>query len=264
MRNSKRRELQGTSDEGRESRTEALLVEGLDHYFEGRHEDAIHLWTRLLFLDRSHARARAYISRARSALAERQRLADEALHAAADRLDRGALDEAKRLLAEAERLGGGDEQAAGLWARLDRSARTHAAGERPADDRAVIDVRPLRRGGRRVRTIVQLLAAGVFGMLLATAAASPVVGDWLAGGAPMPDAPPGDVQPVTILSPSEVALVRARNYFARGRLAEALRALDEASAAGEVESREVERLRIEIQNWLLADRRVAGSETPLP
>ena len=59
---------------------EALLVDGLERYFNGRYEDAIHLWTRVLFLDRSHARARAYIDRARTALAERQRRAEEMLH----------------------------------------------------------------------------------------------------------------------------------------------------------------------------------------
>ena len=79
MRESKRREQAGASASTNEDRTEALLVQGLDRYFEGRYEDAIHLWTRLLFLDRGHARARAYINRARTALAEHQRRADELL-----------------------------------------------------------------------------------------------------------------------------------------------------------------------------------------
>jgi hypothetical protein len=56
---------------GRESRIEELLLAGLDHYFSGQHELAISVWTRVLFLDRSHARARAYIERARGAIAER-------------------------------------------------------------------------------------------------------------------------------------------------------------------------------------------------
>jgi hypothetical protein len=59
--------------QGRESRIEELLLAGLDHYFNGQHELAISVWTRVLFLDRSHARARAYIERARGAIAERQR-----------------------------------------------------------------------------------------------------------------------------------------------------------------------------------------------
>src|SRR5579863_9277054 len=35
---------------------EALLVEGLDRYFAQQYEDAIHVWTRVLFLDRSEER----------------------------------------------------------------------------------------------------------------------------------------------------------------------------------------------------------------
>src|SRR4051812_3347637 len=61
------------------SRIEELLLAGLDHYFNGQHELAISVWTRVLFLDRSHARARAYIERARSAIAERQREGEELL-----------------------------------------------------------------------------------------------------------------------------------------------------------------------------------------
>ena len=52
-------------------------VLGLDHYFSEQHELAINVWTRVLFFDRGHARARAYIERARSALNERQRKGDE-------------------------------------------------------------------------------------------------------------------------------------------------------------------------------------------
>jgi hypothetical protein len=53
-----------------------LLMSGLDEYFEGRYERAIQVWSRVFFLDRSHPRARAYIDRARSALAEAQREAE--------------------------------------------------------------------------------------------------------------------------------------------------------------------------------------------
>ena len=44
-----------------------MLLASLDHYFAAEYEQAINVWTRALFLDRSHARARAYIERARSA-----------------------------------------------------------------------------------------------------------------------------------------------------------------------------------------------------
>ena len=44
----------------RDAKIEQLLLAGLDHYFSGRYEQAIDVWTRTLFFDRSHARARAY------------------------------------------------------------------------------------------------------------------------------------------------------------------------------------------------------------
>ncbi|MDQ3071329.1 MAG: hypothetical protein M3R55_16555, partial [Acidobacteriota bacterium] len=46
--------------EGAGPQIEELLIAGLDRYFAGRHEDAIHVWTRVLFIDRGHRRARAY------------------------------------------------------------------------------------------------------------------------------------------------------------------------------------------------------------
>ena len=73
----------------RDSQTEALLVDGLDRYFNGQYYEAINLWTRVLFIDRSHARARAYIDRARTALAERQRHVEELLHTANELVTRG-------------------------------------------------------------------------------------------------------------------------------------------------------------------------------
>src|ERR1043165_4229799 len=83
------------------SLSENLLDEDLARYFDGRYDDAIHLWTRVLFLDRAHPRARAYIDRARTALGERQRRADEMIEAGGALLDRGQTDAARHLLTEA-------------------------------------------------------------------------------------------------------------------------------------------------------------------
>ena len=66
----------------REALIEQLLLAGLDHYFDGSYEQAVNVWTRVAFLERGHGRARAYIERARGALAERQRESEELLHAA--------------------------------------------------------------------------------------------------------------------------------------------------------------------------------------
>src|SRR5213595_1311334 len=82
----------------RDAKIEQLLLVGLDHYFATQYQEAINVWTRALFLDRSHPRARAYIERARSALAERQRQSEELLHHGVDAFHRGEGVEARRLL----------------------------------------------------------------------------------------------------------------------------------------------------------------------
>ena len=52
----------------------------------------------MLFLDRGHARARAYIERARGALAERQRTTEELVHEGMAALKRGDGPAARQLL----------------------------------------------------------------------------------------------------------------------------------------------------------------------
>ena len=69
-----------SADADRDARIEQLLLSGLDQYFAGHYQQAINIWTRVVFLERGHNRARAYIERARSALAERQRECEELVH----------------------------------------------------------------------------------------------------------------------------------------------------------------------------------------
>src|SRR5262245_54315786 len=126
----------------RDSRAEALLVEGLDRYFRGRYEDAIHIWTRVLFLDRSHARARAYIDRARTAIAERQRRSDEMLHASDALLDQGQTDAARQMLTEAVAATGDDEHASALRVNLERIERARSDRRTTADAGGVSDAVP--------------------------------------------------------------------------------------------------------------------------
>src|SRR5712692_9963894 len=108
------------SGSDRDAKIEQLLLVGLDHYFAARYELAINVWTRALFLDRSHARARAYIERARSALAERQRESEELLQTGVAAFHRGDGDEARRLLRAAIDGGAPPEEALALLDRLNR------------------------------------------------------------------------------------------------------------------------------------------------
>src|SRR5881394_3356426 len=109
-----------TDGETKDAKIEQLLLVGLDHYFAARYELAINVWTRALFLDRSHARARAYIDRARSALAERQRESEELLQRGVAAFDRGDSEEARRLLRAAIEGGAPSEEALAVLERLNR------------------------------------------------------------------------------------------------------------------------------------------------
>ena len=242
----------------RDARIEELLLVGLDHYFAGRHELAINIWTRVLFLDRSHGKARAYIERARSALAETHRQAEELIHTGQAALDRGDHGAARRLLTSAERAGGGDE-ALSLLHRLDRldaaapsMARTRSSPA-GAEEFAHSDVRAARDA--RLAWVFACIATGV---LLAAVLGGYI---WLVadpfeltvGGAPAARA-----QPLPMPSGSEIRLARARRLYAQGELRAALALLE----AGEVDERHaasVNELRTTIQRQLLdAGRQRAG------
>jgi hypothetical protein len=91
----------------RDQRIEQLLLAGLDRYFAGELERAIQVWSRVFFLDRGHPRARAYIERARAAIAEGQREAEARGH----RLDAGAINDDDGVTPEPA---GVDDSAVGL------------------------------------------------------------------------------------------------------------------------------------------------------
>ena len=110
----------GAPDADRDAKIEQLLLVGLDHYFSAQYEQAINVWTRALFLDRSHARARAYIERARTAQAERQRETDELLQSGIAAFERGEGVEARRLIQTALGRGAPADEALAVLDRLDR------------------------------------------------------------------------------------------------------------------------------------------------
>jgi hypothetical protein len=101
LRYDEQRPLDPTSEADRAAKIEQLLLAGLDHYFASQYEQAVNVWTRALFLDRAHPRARAYIERARSAQAERQRESEELLQRGVHAFNQGEAVEARRLLRDA-------------------------------------------------------------------------------------------------------------------------------------------------------------------
>jgi tetratricopeptide (TPR) repeat protein len=258
MADPKRLDAQGAYEAAdRDSRTEALLVEGLDRYFAGQYEDAIHIWTRVLFLDRTHARARAYIDRARTTLAERHRQSEEMLQASHELLEQGRTEAARHLLTEAVAKSGDDEKAAALRLKLERLERMERANEwRPSGSSAARAATAPATGWhwpRQSRSVLVLSGAAALGLALLVLAMSPAAQDWIGMRSPGEQLAPASVVSKwpPALSSSDVALVRARNLYSRGRLAEALQVLDRVSQDGPARVA-ADELRIEIEQMLLA------------
>ena len=238
----------------RNARVEHLLLAGLDHYFAGQHELAISVWTRVLFLDRGHARAKAYIDRARSAIAERQREGDELLHTGAEAFERGDAGIARTLLTSAVERGVHSEEALVLLERVNRFAPT---GVRPARSlalpRAESDsdlTAPDRGASSRAAWIATGVLAG-----LATAGVIAWIALTRPGWLPLRDtevAPQATVveDPLPLPLPSEAWIARARGLHDDGRLRDALAVLDSISAS-DPSRKDADELRAVIQRRLL-------------
>jgi tetratricopeptide (TPR) repeat protein len=250
----------------RESRIEELLVAGLEHYFSGQHDLAISVWTRVLFLDRSHARARAYIERARGAIAERHREGEELLQTGAAAFSRGDADAARRLLTSAVERGARPEEALAMLERLDRLT--------PADAIDALPVVPVgtrrrlmggtdsgtERHGIRAATLLLVLAIGLAAGVLMMNAWSSGVLPW----GPAPATGPVSVrtapEPLPVPTAAEVSLARARAWSASGRLRDALAALD-GIRRGDPLRAQADELRARIQQQLLDAARATTTTT---
>jgi hypothetical protein len=231
------------------SRIEQLLVSGLDLYFAGQFEQAINVWTRVVFLERGHNRARAYIERARSAMAERQRESEELLHRGMAAYESGAVAEARELLMKAVEDGGSADDALLFLQRLNRLEAAASLRSLPTPDPVVPKVASERSQGRRW-VMAALVGAVIVGAVALGAA--PLV-SWvseLRGAAPTA-APAAAPDPLPLVRTSEVILSRARDLYAGGHLLDALGELDRVDA-GDPMFGESEQLKGEIQRDLLA------------
>ncbi len=253
------------SERDRDARVEELLLSGLDHYFSGQHELAINVWTRVLFLDRGHARARAYIERARSAVAEHQREGEELIHIGAAAFQRGEADAARQLLSSAVEQGARTDEALALLDRLDRLEA--AAIQAPQADRheAPAQRRHIPTGDRDVaRSRMAWSAAGVVcGVVAGAVGLSLLWGHgvaWLPIGPPAPPAAlaQAPAAPLPVPAAADVWIARARGLYGKGRLREALAALDAVRPDDPVYVR-AEDLRALIQRQLLEAARSANA-----
>lgn len=252
----------GAEDEGR---IEQLLVTGLDHYFAGEFEAAINLWTRVLFLDRTHDRARAYIDRARSAQAEQQRISEALVHEGLAAFDKGEVIRARALLSDALDQGASHDVALGVIGRIDRldAGSRIAAPMVPAVRRRALPSPSATADVHQRRGTIALWWATAAGIVMVAAISFVMVApngvmEWFpvqatTGRPATLSAPPA---PLPVPSPTEAYLARARSLFTNGKLRDALRALDRVPV-GDALRPEAERIRAEIQRELLA---VASAE----
>ena len=237
----------------RAARIEGLLVSGLDHYFAAEYEQAINIWTRVIFLDRDHNRARAYIDRARKAIAERQRESEELLHRGLEAYKAGEVDRARELLTRAVDQGAPSDQALVLLGRMEQLGGT--GFDLPLQRKRV----PARRvsdeptSPARRRTWPWIAMAGGFVVVAAAMyfGAAPALA-WLvdvpADARPLPQTPR---EPLPIVRTADTVLDRARELYAGGHLRDALRLLDNIGIADPARP-EADRLRADIQRALLA------------
>ena len=239
-------------DAERTSRIEELLVSGLDHYFAEDYEQAINVWTRVIFLERDHDRARAYIERARKAIAERQRESEELLHRGLDAYKTGDVECARDLLTRAVDQGAPSDEALVL---LERMGRLEGSGFDAPIDRKTAPARrsagraEARERGRRWPWVLAALGLAAAGVAVYYGAAPAL--SWLA------DVPAA--QPVTQVAPEPLPMVRtadtlldrARELYAGGHFHDALRLLDRIGIADPVRP-DADRLRADIQRDLLA------------
>ena len=255
----------GSAEADRDALIERLLLAGLDYYFDGQYEQAVNVWTRVAFLERGHGRARAYIDRARGALAERQRQSDELLDRGLDAYRNGDLAAARDLLTRAV-ADGGSETALVFLQRLGIAEAGLAAAAplpRIGGDGSRIIGRPSHRhvassGAGRTNWIATIAASvAVAGAILL--AAQPIA-SWL-GEQPQPD-PAADAQasePLPLIRAAETRLATARDLYRQGRLREALRSLD-AIDRGDPMRVDADALTATIQSALLANTPTSPAE----
>lgn len=244
-------------DAERDAKIESLLIAGLDQYFGAHYTQAIDIWTRALFLDRNHARARAYIDRARSAMAEQQRESEELLHNGVAAFERGEIEAARQMLNAAVQRGGAHDVALAFLTRIDRIHAATPIEPEPMPPPSRLPFRPRAVASSRPGSRLTSVAIVVF--LLAAAAVT--IASWDRIGELIPALTPGAAdglapvhaveEPLVVPRSAETALDRARSLFASGRLYDALRAIDLVRPTDPLRA-DADKLKAAIQRELLA------------
>ena len=189
------------------------------------YEQAIHVWTRVLFLDRGHARARAYIERARSALAERQRAVRRTaasrhggLRGRPGRRGASPADGGRRA-GRLVRSGAGVPRAAGSALAVASLPTPTLRAPAPGRRRRRFASRRQRRAGVALAGLVSARRGGGRRRWWRLGSPAPSVNwrGWGAARRPPPSRPaPSHAEPLPTVRASDVALARARSPLRDG------------------------------------------------
>lgn len=268
----------GPGPAGEDARIEHLLVAGLDHYFAGDFESAINLWTRVLFLDRHHDRARAYIERARSAQAEQQRQTEALVHQGLDAFHRGDVEHARTLLSDALDQGASHDLTLGVLDRIERLDVGSGRGSVP------LRVGRQARSATVVRTPVPITAARTsparfWGLTLALLVGLGAASWWIWNTAGWPSLWPVEAAaarmaaipevnaPLPVPSAAEAYIRRGQHLFETGKLRDALAEFDRVPVGDPLRA-SADDMRAHIQRELLTlalvDAAPAPAAPPLP
>ncbi len=129
-----------------EPKIDELMRQGDRLVRSGRYQQAIHVWTRILFLDRGSYPARDAIEKAKRMLAERQREIDVMVLDAAQLHRDGDRQKAKKLLDHVLSIDPRHTEGRSLWEKLDALERR---GENSLSLNAELEAEPSPRPRRR-------------------------------------------------------------------------------------------------------------------
>ncbi len=236
------------------SKIEELLRQGEELIRAGRYQQAIHVWTRILFLDRGNSNARDAIDAAKRALAERQRKLDVMVLEAAGELPDGDRRQARRILARVLVADPRHTEGRSLWEKLEamdlrgdaqsRSLTTEPNGESSAPLRRKTKQNGIARRRRSNSAASPLkMAAFLFcALCLLVLGGTYLHLNWeiLVSDDPFVTSRPGgaealdkqDVLPIP--SPDELRYYDGARLFAKGRYREALVVLARVDRNSEV------------------------------
>ncbi len=252
------------SEADRAARIERLLLSGLDHYFGGNYEQAINIWTRVAFLERGHGRARAYIERARGALAERQRESEELTHTGIAAYEAGDLRTARELLTRAVEQGGGNDTALLFLQRLSRLdvvSGTAQSQEAVPNRSRSLRREPLHTARPAGSWLLTIGACVIVIGLVAVAALG--ARSWLVElPVTAPQGEPARAEALPIVRVSDTRMSRARELVTSGHPHDALALLTEIDIADPLRV-EADRLTADIQRGLLAGASAAPATAPV-